>query len=159
MSALIRVWPARGLRRAFAEWAVAQTPLVRTVSESEFGVPPHLFPQMPEPLLAGARIDGQPYVPSSRPAASARRVASAPLPPPTVPVAEALPEVPEVAAFVPSAVVAVEVAEAIDQAPDEPEEPEEPEEPICGTCQRTFGSTRALKAHQRQAHRDAEVVS
>src|SRR5690606_5666475 len=80
VSALIRVWPARGLRRAFAEWAVAQTPLVRTVSESEFGVPPHLFPQMPEPLLAGARIDGQPYVPSSRPAASARRVASAPLP-------------------------------------------------------------------------------
>ncbi|MFI1954806.1 C2H2-type zinc finger protein [Streptomyces xinghaiensis] len=59
---LIRVQPARHLRREFARWAVAQRPKVRTVSESAFGVPPRLFTHMPERLLRGSLIDGHRYV-------------------------------------------------------------------------------------------------
>lgn len=62
MSDLIRVQPARHLRQAFARWAVAQRPPVRTVSESAFGVPAPLFTDMPEDLLRGSLVDGRPYV-------------------------------------------------------------------------------------------------
>ncbi|MFI6290029.1 hypothetical protein ACIBEJ_00500 [Nonomuraea sp. NPDC050790] len=58
---MIRIWPRPDLRRAFAEWAVAQRPKVPTVSPSEFGVPDELVPAIPELLLQGARLDGQPY--------------------------------------------------------------------------------------------------
>jgi hypothetical protein len=60
---LIRVQPARHLRREFARWAVAQRPKVGTVSESAFGVPPRLFTDMPEDLLRGSMVDGRAYVP------------------------------------------------------------------------------------------------
>ncbi|MEZ7005834.1 hypothetical protein [Streptomyces sp. AD55] len=59
---LIRVRPAPAQRRAFAAWAVAQTPKVRTTSQSEFAVPPHLFVAAPERVLIGARVDGHRYV-------------------------------------------------------------------------------------------------
>ncbi|MCF3960620.1 C2H2-type zinc finger protein [Streptomyces fuscigenes] len=59
---IIRVQPARALRRDFARWAVAQEPKVRTVSESAFGVPPRLFTDMPEALLRGSLVDGRAYV-------------------------------------------------------------------------------------------------
>lgn len=62
MSDLIRIQPARHLRREFARWAVAQRPKIRTVSESEFGVPPRLFTDMPEDLLRGSLVDGRAYV-------------------------------------------------------------------------------------------------
>ena len=63
MNELIRVQPARHLRREFARWAVAQRPKVGTVSESAFGVPPRLFTDMPEDLLRGSLVDGRAYVP------------------------------------------------------------------------------------------------
>ncbi|MFC4060243.1 hypothetical protein ACFOWE_18215 [Planomonospora corallina] len=62
---MIRVQPARELRRDFAAWAVAQTPKVRTVSTTEFGVPDQVFPAVPEELLYGALVDGHPYVPAA----------------------------------------------------------------------------------------------
>ncbi|KAA9379623.1 hypothetical protein F5972_08175 [Microbispora cellulosiformans] len=62
MSVIIRVRPAADQRRAFAAWAITQTPKLRTVSPVEFGVPAHLFPAVPEHLLAGAFVDGRLYV-------------------------------------------------------------------------------------------------
>lgn len=62
MTNVIRVRPRRDLRQDFARWAVAQHPKVRTVGADTFGVPPHLFTDMPEALLLGARVDGHPYV-------------------------------------------------------------------------------------------------
>ncbi|MEU4406197.1 hypothetical protein AB0F88_16875 [Streptosporangium sp. NPDC023963] len=57
---MIKIWPRRDLRRDFARWAA---PLgIRTVSVTEFAVPDSLIPAIPEELLAGARLDGQPYV-------------------------------------------------------------------------------------------------
>lgn len=58
---LITVQPRPEQRRAFARWAVAQVPKVRTVGPSSFGVPPHLYTDMPEALLRGALVDGHPY--------------------------------------------------------------------------------------------------
>lgn len=62
MTNIIRVRPRRDLRQDFARWAVAQHPKVRTVGADTFGVPPHLFTDMPEALLLGARVDGHRYV-------------------------------------------------------------------------------------------------
>ncbi|WPR52843.1 hypothetical protein SJI45_19090 [Streptomyces sp. S399] len=59
---LIHVRPLARLRVPFARWAVGQDPKVRTVSQSEFGVPPRLFTDMPEDLLRGSLVDGRPYV-------------------------------------------------------------------------------------------------
>ncbi|MFC8332734.1 hypothetical protein [Streptomyces olivaceus] len=58
----IRVQPERPKRVAFARWAVAQQPKVRTVSAEAFAVPPRLFTDMPEDLLRGALVDGRAYV-------------------------------------------------------------------------------------------------
>lgn len=62
MNDFIRVRPAAVQRVAFARWAVSQVPKVRTVSQSEFGVPPVLFVDMPEGILRGSTVDGRPYV-------------------------------------------------------------------------------------------------
>ncbi|MFI9591201.1 hypothetical protein [Nonomuraea sp. NPDC052265] len=60
---MIKIWPRRDLRRDFARWGA---PLgVRTASTTEFAVPDHLIPAIPEELLAGALMDGQPYVASA----------------------------------------------------------------------------------------------
>ncbi|WP_433341725.1 hypothetical protein [Streptomyces sp. CA-253872] len=59
---LIRIRPAPLQRVPFARWAVSQAPQVRTVSHSEFGVPPGLFTGMPEELLVGSLVDGHAYV-------------------------------------------------------------------------------------------------
>ncbi|MGF0163063.1 hypothetical protein ACQRET_03335 [Streptomyces koyangensis] len=61
MNPLITVQPRPEQRRPFARWAVAQVPKVRTVGPSSFGVPPHLYTDMPEALLRGALVDGHPY--------------------------------------------------------------------------------------------------
>ena len=58
----IHVRPAARKRVAFARWAVAQRPKVRTVSQSEFGVPPALFVDMPEGILRDSLVDGRPYI-------------------------------------------------------------------------------------------------
>ncbi|MFJ8852361.1 C2H2-type zinc finger protein [Streptomyces sp. NPDC102437] len=62
MNAIIRVQPTRHKRVEFARWAVAQQPKVGTVSPQAFGVPPHLFTDMPEDLLRGSLVDGRPYI-------------------------------------------------------------------------------------------------
>lgn len=59
---MITVQPARHLRQAFARWATAQQPKLRTVSESAFAVPSRLFAAIPAELLEGALVDGVPIV-------------------------------------------------------------------------------------------------
>lgn len=56
---MIEVHPASALRREFAQWASGHS--IRTVSPAAFAVGDDLFADIPEPLLAGASIDGQPY--------------------------------------------------------------------------------------------------
>jgi len=57
---MIRVTPDGSKRREFARWAVRHR--VNTVTSVTFGVPDDLFPEIPDELLVGARVDGQPYV-------------------------------------------------------------------------------------------------
>ncbi|PSK57983.1 hypothetical protein B0E38_01828 [Streptomyces sp. 111WW2] len=59
---MIRVQPATARRRAFARWATAQTPKIRTVGLYLFAVPADLFVQAPEDILVGALVDGHRYV-------------------------------------------------------------------------------------------------
>lgn len=62
MSGVIRIRPTAERRRDFARWSVAQTPKIRTVSESDFAVPADLFTEMPERLLIGSLVDGRQYI-------------------------------------------------------------------------------------------------
>lgn len=59
---MIQIRPARARRQAFARWAVAQTPKVRTVSPADFAVPADLYAQMPEHILIGSQVEGHDYV-------------------------------------------------------------------------------------------------
>ncbi|GAA2946065.1 MULTISPECIES: C2H2-type zinc finger protein [Streptomyces] len=59
---MITIRPTPALRRAFAKWAVAQRPKIRTVSTAEFAVPDDLFVDVPEELLIGSVVDGHRYV-------------------------------------------------------------------------------------------------
>lgn len=61
MTYLVLVEPAHDQRRDFARWCLAQDPQIQTASHTGFEVPSDLFVNMPESLLVGARIDGQPY--------------------------------------------------------------------------------------------------
>ncbi|WP_411092316.1 hypothetical protein [Streptomyces sp. 049-1] len=67
---MIIVKPERSRLVAFARWATAQTPKVRTVGLAEFGVPPDLFVHAPEEVLIGALVDGHRYVSPSEDAAN-----------------------------------------------------------------------------------------
>jgi hypothetical protein len=62
MRPMIHVQPTPELRRAFAKWATAQRPKVRTVSTTAFAVPTDLFASAPEEVLIGALVDGHRYV-------------------------------------------------------------------------------------------------
>ncbi|MFF4755560.1 hypothetical protein ACWD5R_31965 [Streptomyces sp. NPDC002514] len=62
MSDMIEVQPTREQRRAFAAWAVAQLPKIRTVGINAFAVPAALFTEAPEEVLIGALVDGHHYV-------------------------------------------------------------------------------------------------
>jgi hypothetical protein len=58
----IRIEPTAARRVAFARWAVAQTPKIRTVGPGAFAVPAALFVDAPEEILIGALVDGHRYV-------------------------------------------------------------------------------------------------
>ena len=62
MDTLIIVQPGPHKRGPMALWLVSEYPEVRTVSESEFGIPPAVFTLMPEELLIGAVVDGHEYI-------------------------------------------------------------------------------------------------
>jgi hypothetical protein len=54
----VHVEPARGQRRDFARWCLAQTPQLHTASSTGTNVPVALYPSVPPELLAGAYVDG-----------------------------------------------------------------------------------------------------
>ncbi|MEU7093021.1 hypothetical protein [Kitasatospora aureofaciens] len=165
----IHVKPAPGLLRPFAQWAVAQNQKLRTTGPSEFAVPASLFPAVPEELLLGALVDGQPYVP--RPAearlldcglcyeedgeevhphpectASEQGVAG----PVGADPGEALPELPEQANG-PDAVLLA----PLDDTPAAEEDGAAEAAPAghpCPDCDRPFASERGLAKHRARQH-------
>ncbi|WP_199570534.1 hypothetical protein [Streptomyces murinus] len=62
MTDMIEIQPTRAQRRAFAAWAVAQVPKIRTVGINTFAVPAGLFTEAPEEILIGSLVDGHRYV-------------------------------------------------------------------------------------------------
>ncbi|MFC9382786.1 hypothetical protein ACFT0G_30950, partial [Streptomyces sp. NPDC057020] len=62
MTDFLHIQPAQEQRRAFARWAVAQDPKLRTVGPNTFEVPAEAFAQAPEEILIGAMVNGHRYV-------------------------------------------------------------------------------------------------
>jgi hypothetical protein len=150
---LIKVQPARALRVDFARWAVAQTPKVRTSSPLEFAVPAALFPAVPGELLAGALVDGQPYVPAAGEEPAHLLGVSAP--PETASAAGESPasareheEQPRPRDAEQAGPPALEQEEQADLTRDEAVSGEY----TCPDCGRPFPTPRGLSAHRRQAH-------
>jgi hypothetical protein len=83
MSDFVHIEPADGQRRAFARWALSQTPKLQTSSSTGTDVPMSLYPEVPPELLEGAYVDGFRYGgPATPPAAPvvALKAESAPAP-------------------------------------------------------------------------------
>jgi hypothetical protein len=150
--AFITVKPARDLRTAFARWAVAQDPKVRTVSPVDFAVPYGLFTSVPERLLVGAVVDGHTYVipdePEPTDPASGPVLLGVDQPEQEGIPGEPLPEVP--AEAYPPGAVPLDLHPA--DASDRSDATAEDGQPKCPDCDRPFKSDRALATHRRQAH-------
>jgi hypothetical protein len=90
MSGVVHIEPADEQRRAFARWALAQTPKLQTSSSTGTDVPLDLYPDVPPELLEGAFVDGYRYggpeapqpdavaAPKTETAPTARKAASGP---------------------------------------------------------------------------------
>lgn len=178
MPVMIEVQPATRLLRDFAQWATAQTPKVRTVSQRAFAVPVELFGDIPEAVLAGALVDGQRYAsPHDHASGELLGVATpAAFTPPGDPEADAAAMVAATPpAFVERAMTAALVATdlaasnharddagqadddeqlaADDDPGDEPADDDHATEPYaCDRCPRTFGTERGLDTHRRHKH-------
>ncbi|ALY07265.1 hypothetical protein SEA_MAIH_15 [Streptomyces phage Maih] len=61
MSNFVHIEPADEQRRAFARWALSQTPKLQTSSSTGTDVPVALYPDVPPELLEGAYVDGFRY--------------------------------------------------------------------------------------------------
>lgn len=151
---MIRVKPERSLLVAFARWATAQTPKVRTAGLGEFAVPAALFVHAPEEVLIGALVDGHRYVSPSEDRANG-------LPEPgdyqewPEPLGEELLGV---------AVPGLEFAPLEDALTDGPELlPDAVPAPVedvqgrwaCPVCPREFTTERGRDSHRRQVHKEA----
>ncbi|MFF5668804.1 hypothetical protein ACFY8S_01485 [Streptomyces hygroscopicus] len=159
---MIHIQPARDRRVAFARWAVAQRPKVRTVSAEAFAVPPRLFVQAPEDILIGSLVDGHRYVSPDEDAAAGRPAPGTPellgvatpagltpTPPagalgdPT-PAHEPVPALP---------VVGQDQQEAADSDSSDSAQAQGGAY-SCGRCPRSFTTVRGRDTHRRQAHRE-----
>lgn len=81
MSDFVHIEPADAQRRAFAKWALAQTPKLQTSSSTGTDVPVDLYPDVPPELLEGAYVDGFRYGGPEAPqpdAGTARKAESGP---------------------------------------------------------------------------------
>ncbi|MFK0063348.1 hypothetical protein ACIQTN_29485 [Streptomyces werraensis] len=151
---MITVKPERSRLVAFARWATAQTPKVRTVGLGEFGVPADLFVHAPEEVLTGALVDGHRYVSPSEDAANG-------LPEPGD-YQEELLGVATPEALVSPAEGAGDFA-PLEDAPADDEEPEDQDAEqaagdggpfACDLCPREFTTERGRDSHRRQVHRE-----
>ncbi|MFE9319244.1 hypothetical protein ACFYNV_29795 [Streptomyces albidoflavus] len=157
-SEMIHIQPTRGRRTAFARWATAQTPKLRTVGINTFAVPAELFVQAPEDVLIGALVDGRRYVSPEEDAAEGTAppgellgVATAEgfsSPELTAIPGEPLPDVPE-------------EAYGPDSTPLPPPTPDDPPaEHVdgvfpCSRCDREFTTERGRDTHRRHKHTEA----
>jgi hypothetical protein len=170
----IRIQPTRAQRRAFAVWAVAQTPKLRTVGTDAFAVPAHLFATAPEDILIGALVDGHRYVSPDEDAALGRPAPGAGEqlgdrhgeagPEAVIPRQrhaefEAAP-----GDVLPEAPAPADGPEAVPHEPAEVEDPHTPAGPpsrdrggpqVCPDCSRHFTTARGLDSHRRQIHPEA----
>jgi hypothetical protein len=159
MRNMIEVRPAPEHRRAFATWAVAQVPKIRTAGPHVFAVPAALFPEAPEEVLIGATVDGHRYVSPLEDAALGTPPPAAPAAQvPAVPVTEwreampgdQLPAVPA-ATYGPDSVPlpppAGEGSDSSDPTADVPEGVFR-----CTACGRDFTSERGRDTHLRMKH-------
>ncbi|MGX1514030.1 hypothetical protein [Streptomyces collinus] len=147
----IRIEPARESVTAFARWAVAQTPKIRTVGPAAFAVPAAAFVQAPEEVLIGALVDGHRYVSPAEDAETG-----------TPPPGADLTGVASADAFADTVTAAAGGdSSGPDFAPLEDAPAEEPTEPVedgdgyaCPVCPRTFTTERGRDTHRRQVHRE-----
>ncbi|MFI5629214.1 hypothetical protein ACIA8E_07505 [Streptomyces sp. NPDC051664] len=131
MSDMILIQPTREQRRAFAQWAVAQVPKVRTVGTNVFAVPAALFVEAPESVLVGSIVDGHRYVAPDEDAQG--------------PGAEPLPE------FTPLEDAPTDEDES-DPSDSGAEVPDESGPFTCDVCGREFTKARGRDTHRRQVH-------
>ncbi|MGX1301340.1 hypothetical protein RKD35_002828 [Streptomyces albogriseolus] len=156
---MITVKPERSRLVAFARWATAQTPKVRTVGLAEFAVPADLFVHAPEDVLIGALVDGHRYVSPSEDAANA-------LPEPGdydehpgqellgVATPEALVSPAEGAGdFAPLEDAPID-DEGDEQDDQEQAAPEDSGPFPCDLCPREFETERGRDSHRRQVHKE-----
>ncbi|WP_381792986.1 hypothetical protein [Streptomyces niveus] len=148
----IRVEPARDRRQTFADWAVAQTPKLRTVGQNAFAVPLALFPEAPEDVLIGALVDGHRYVSPAEDGTELLGVAAPEVLVTGLP-GEPLPKVPEEAGGPDSAPLDESPAGDRNHPSSEVAAADAPF--TCEVCDRDFTSTRGRDTHRRQAHSEA----
>ncbi|MFJ6014465.1 hypothetical protein [Streptomyces sp. NPDC092952] len=153
MNDMIKIQPARARRRAFAAWAVAQVPKIRTVGTNTFAVPAALFTEAPEDILIGSLVDGHRYVSPAEDAASSELVGVA------TPdgFREAVPggPLPEAPgnAYGPDSTPVPDAMEGGDSGGPSAETPEGVF--LCTTCSREFTSERGRDTHSRLKHPEA----
>lgn len=180
MSDFIHVQPTRERRVAFARWAVAQTPKVRTVSPHTFAVPPHLFTEAPEDILIGALVDEHRYISPTETCSaddpddgtttdgsdSAAEGLTGYLHPELEAIpGEPLPEVPAEAYgpdstpldFTPLDDTAADDSDPSSQIVDELEAVSDGPPYACASCPRTFTTARGRDRHVGRAHSDKET--
>ncbi len=155
MSEFIDVQPAADQRQAFARWAVAQTPKIRTVSQDSFAVPADLFDLAPEEVLTGALVDGRPYISLDEGLTDYAHPEAEGTP------GEPLPELPP-EAYGPDS-VPLDFAPLDDAPGDEDSDPSDRSGDEnqadeggfpCGLCDRSLKTARGREAHRRQAHNE-----
>lgn len=158
MTDMIEIQPTQAQRRAFASWAVAQVPKIRTSGSNTFAVPAALFTEAPEEILIGSVVDGHRYVSPDGdgaavdPTADGGRelvgVASPDGFREAMP-GEPLPEVPD-EAYGPDSTPLPDASDDSDSSDSAAESPEGVFP--CSGCHREFTTARGRDSHRRQAH-------
>ncbi|MFJ7586962.1 hypothetical protein ACIQZO_06120 [Streptomyces sp. NPDC097617] len=161
MSDFVRIRPTADRRVAFARWAVAQDPKIRTSGPDTFTVPVRLLPEMPEGILIGSFVDGHRYISpeedqaEGKPApgaellgvATAAGLAPEPLPEHEATPGEPLPELPD-EAYAPEA-SPLPGPETPDEATGQPDGAFP-----CSGCGKEFSTERGRDTHHRRKHVD-----
>ncbi|MCX4550601.1 MULTISPECIES: hypothetical protein [unclassified Streptomyces] len=166
MRNMIEIRPTSEKLRAFAVWAVAQKPKLRTVGPNVFAVPAELFPEAPEEILIGSLVDGHRYVSPDEDAAQGHPApgellgvaTSEGLAAPVLDERKAVPGEPlhGVPAethgpdSVPLPALSEDDSGSSDPAAEVPEGVF-----LCGGCDREFTSERGRDTHRRQKHPEA----
>ncbi|MFB8402206.1 hypothetical protein [Streptomyces sp. NPDC055912] len=159
MTDFLHIQPAQEQRRAFARWAVAQDPKLRTVGPNTFEVPAEAFAQAPEEILIGSLVNGHRYVSPEEDAREGRAAPGenapetehgVPLPEQEAVPGEPLPELPDTT-YGPDAVPLDPIdADRYEAATSDATDGAAPY--ACDDCTKTFSSERGRDSHRRIKH-------